>query len=324
LLWRDLWQAAWPLLAWTAGGAFIFVLFWPAMWVDPLGTLARMFGQTLSYASEGHSSVIFFNGQVFAGDPGWSFYPVSYLWRTTPVVLFGLLLVGASFIRRTAPLDRPSARRIALMLALYALFFGLGMSLGAKKFDRYLVPSFPALDLLAGIGWAALAVWLWEDISRPIARGAGLILVVLAAGSQVFFAFQTYPYYLSYYNPLLGGSARAPEVMMIGWGEGLDQAARYLNSRPQASHLSVMTHYPDGCFSYFFEGESLDLPSQWKGPSAEELQDVDYLVLYIHQWQRQRPDPAMLEYFAAQTPEMVVRINGLEYAQVYRLQDLRP
>jgi hypothetical protein len=51
---------------------------------------------------------------------------------------------------------------------------------------------------------------------------------------------------------------------------------------------------------------------------------ADYLVLYIHQWQRQRPDPAMLSFFAAQGPEYVVRLAGLEYAQVYNLDDLRP
>jgi hypothetical protein len=85
-----------------------------------------------------------------------------------------------------------------------------------------------------------------------------------------------------------------------------------------------MTHYPQGPFSYFFAGQALDLPSPWKGMEDEEIVDVDYLVLYIHQWQRQRPDPALLAFFARQTPEYVVRIDGFEYARIYNLNSIRP
>jgi hypothetical protein len=45
-------------------------------------------------------------------------------------------------------------------------------------------------------------------------------------------ALWTFPYYLSYYNPLMGGPRKAPQVMQIGWGEGLDQAGRYLDRNP--------------------------------------------------------------------------------------------
>ena len=320
----DIARAALPLLAWAGISLLVFVLLWPAMWVDPLGALSQMFSRSLSYAEEGHSSVIFFNGQVYAGDPGWSFYPVNYLWRTTPPVLFGLVLAGIALLRGRVPRDRPEMRWVVLLLVLYAVLFGVGMSLAAKKFDRYLLPSFPALDLVAGFGWAALLGWLWGAAPRPPVRLAGAAAVGLAVVWQLLLALQTAPYYLSYYNPLLGGSERAPQVMMIGWGEGLDQAARYLNTLPHASDLRVMSHYPDGSFSYFFEGETLNLPERWGGLADEQLDGVDYLVLYIHQWQRRRPDPEMLAFFAAQTPEFVVRIDGLDYAQVYNLDDLRP
>jgi len=35
-------------------------------------------------------------------------------------------------------------------------------------------------------------------------------------------------------------ASRAPQVMMIGWGEGLDQAARYLNDQPEAPSLRLL------------------------------------------------------------------------------------
>jgi hypothetical protein len=317
-------RAAWPLLAWAGIAVLVFGLLWPAMWVDPLGTLGQVFSRSLSYAEEGHSSVIFFDGRVVAGDPGWSFYPVNYLWRTTPPVLIGLVLAVIALLRRRVPKERPEISRVVILLALYAVLFGVGMSLGAKKFDRYLIPSFPALDLAAGFGWAALLGWLWGARPRLPVRLAGAAVAGLAIAWQALLALQTAPYYLSYYNPLLGGSDRAEQVMMVGWGEGLDQAARYLDTRPNASELRAMTHYPDGSFSYFFNGQTLHQPERWEGIASPEMQAADYLVLYIHQWQRGLPDPEMLAYFASQTPEYVVQIDGLPYAQVYNLDDLRP
>ena len=97
--------------------------------------------------------------------------------------------------------------------------------------------------------------------------GIATLMAVLgvAIAIQTIVALQTYPYYLSYFNPLMGGSQRAPQVLMIGWGEGLDRAARYLNDKPDADQLYVMSWYFPGCFSYFFKGISRDLPYQgWK------------------------------------------------------------
>jgi 4-amino-4-deoxy-L-arabinose transferase-like glycosyltransferase len=174
--------------------------------------------------------------------PGWLFYPVNYLWRTTPAVLGGLALALLAFLKRWPPLEEGRQREITVLLVLYALLFAVMMSLGAKKFDRYLIPSFPPLDLVAGIGWAGLLGWLWGRPRQPLWRWVAVALGVLAIGSQAVLAGRTYPYYLTYYNPLLGGSAKAPEVMMIGWGEGLDQAARYINGLPRSERMKVMSH----------------------------------------------------------------------------------
>jgi hypothetical protein len=145
----------------------------------------------------------------------------------------------------------------------------------------------------------------------------GITVLAVVVIAQAYSAGQTYPYYFSYYNPLAGGSQRAPQVMMIGWGEGLDQAARYLNTKPDVEMLKVASWYPDGPFSYFFEGTTIqqDFPA-----NPAEMAKADYVVLYAHQWQRQLPSQEFLDFFAAQTPEEVFLIDGLEYARVYRLR----
>ena len=316
--WEDLWQESRPLLVWAGLGWLVFVILWPSMWVNPVTTLSRIFAEATTYAEEGHSTDIFFNGSIIAGDPGKRFYPVVYLWRTSPVILAGLGLAGIWFILALRYKGEEVLRWVAVSLVAFAALFSIFMTLGSKKFDRYLLPVFPPLDLVSGIGWYAAGAWLGR-LGRPgWSKFALPALAILAIGWQALGTVRTYPYYLSYYDPLMGGSRKAPGVMMIGWGEGLDQAARYLDDKPDAESLRVMAWYPDGAFSYLFDGETLGAEPEW-----EETQPIfmesDYVVTYAHQWQRNLPFPEMLAYLRTLEPEYVVILNGIEYAQVYKM-----
>jgi 4-amino-4-deoxy-L-arabinose transferase-like glycosyltransferase len=321
LNWRDFWPVIRPLLIWGGIGVLIFILLWPAMWVNPVSVLQHIFAEAEIYATEGHSTDIFFAGKVIAGDPGWRFYPVTYLWRSTPIVLLGLVLwlIGSLFHYQSPHIKQATWPAIALVL--FSLLFTIFMTVGSKKFDRYLLPIYAPLDLVAGLGWVMAASWLGERIYLRKPSLITLILLAIVVIGQAEGALRTYPYYLSYYNPLLGGSLRAPQVMMIGWGEGIDQAARYLNEKPDVEHLRVMSWYPDGSFSYLFKGETLGAAPEWE-QTEPIVFNSDYVVTYIHQWQRGLPFPEMLAYFAEQTPEKVISLNGLEYAQIYNIHTL--
>lgn len=291
------------------GGLAVFVLLWPAMWVDPVGSLRQVLSAAGDYAAEGHLKPTFFNGGIYAGDPGFWFYPITYLWRSTPVTWIGLILALVGGVLRWQPLDGGRARRVTLALLLYAVAFMLFMNIGAKKFDRYVLPSHIALDMVAGVGWAAALGALthrigWRAIT-PIGGG-----IVLAA--QALLALPTYPYYLTYYNPVLGGSARAPEVMMIGWGEGADMAGRYLDAKPDAADLRVASGYTNGPLSYFFRGTTLPLTFR---------HDADYAAVFVQDRQRQLPSRRAAAYFQQLTPEHVVMLDGIDYAHLYDLRD---
>lgn len=319
---RQIWPSLSPMIGWGMLGALTFTLFWPAMWVAPLQTLGSVIGKAGQLAEAGHLDALYFNGQVFDnGKLGFDFYPVAYLWRTTPVVLAGLLAGLVFFWRKRKPFDEPAARLLMLGLLIMAVFFTLGMTAAAKKFDRYLLPIFAPLDLAAGLGWAAVGYWLNERKQLNAIPRAGAILLVCLLGIQAYSALQTYPYYLSYYNPLLGGSRKAPAVMQIGWGEGIDQAARYLNQKPGAESLHVSSWYSAGSFSYFFNGHTrfIGYQSDLTQPEMENFLTSDYAVIYIHQWQRGIPKP-ILDYVSRLTPEHAIWINGLEYVRIYKIR----
>jgi hypothetical protein len=221
---------------------------------------------------------------------------------------------------RRRPFDKTQVRLTVNGLLLMVLVITVLMSFGEKKFDRYILPVYPALDLVAGLGWFALFWQLMQNKWRGVLHYAPIFIAVVVILIQIGDSMRTFPYYLSYYNPLLGGSRKAPEVMQIGWGEGLDQAAEYINAKPNGDKLKVASWYPEGCFSYFFDGNNLPMEyftdtssDQWK-----RFTSADYAVVYINQWQRQIPE-AVLEYVSQLTPEHSIWINGLEYARIYKL-----
>jgi hypothetical protein len=271
-------------------------------------------------------------------DPGVFFYPVAYLFRSSPAALIGLILAAIAGWRHVWPLNDASVRRTTGAFCIFVLILAAGMTLGAKKFDRYLLPAFPALDIVAALGWlAALRFWIFDFgfwSARP-RRGHPITLspnhpvtlspchpVTLSAIAVTLLLHALpgllhYPYYLTYYNPLAGGSLTASKMMFAGWGEGLDEAARWLNAQPDAENLRVVAWYADGPFSYFFKGQAVEVgynsPLFWL--------DTDYTVLYINQWQRQQPSPEAIDYFLDQTPVYTVRNGGLDLAYVYDMRN---
>lgn len=320
-----LWHMAWPLMLWGIVGVVTFVLLWPAMWTDPVGTFSKVLELAEDYSTRGHPNPVFFNGVLYEDgrlDASFiHFYPLTYLWRSTPATLLGLLAAAVTLILRRGPFTGRAAYSFALVLMAFALLFGLAMNLSAKKFDRYFLPAYAPLDLVAGMGWVAVAQ-LVAGLRRLSLRQYVSTLVVLGAiVIQAVPIFQTYPYYLTYYNPLVGGSRTAPQILLIGWGEGLDQAARYLNQKPGAEQFYVLSWYVPGCFSYFFDGTSRDLPySGWEDIHFQEALNSDYAVVYYaHELQRYAPKQ-LLDYLAHQTPEHAVWIDGLEYVRIYKMR----
>jgi hypothetical protein len=299
------------LLVWGIAAASAFVLCWPAIWVlGPVEVLGRVIEFTHETGGQPHEQGTFFWGSQTA-DPGPLFDPVAMAFRLAPVTVLGLALLAVCW-RRLAP----EHRRPALALLAYGLGFVLMMTLGAKKLDRYVLPIFPALGVLAALGLAAAYGWLRDQMATATGgapgslipwKGTAIALVVVLA---VWPATTTYPYFLSYYNPLLGGGPAAQRTVMVGNGEGLDQVAQWLNDQPGAADQWVVSH-------------SFDILQALIVASGEPLRDrvpsnADYVVLYRFQIQIGHSPRVLDEYLNRRTPEHVVWINGVEYARIYR------
>jgi len=317
-------QALAVFVKWVLIVTFVFVVMWPAMWVTPTQTLTGVIIQGVEHINSDIDIPRFFNGESIAtnqfGPRYWYYYPLSYLWRSTPAVLLGLLLAMFAIFKKQ-PLFTPKVVQLTLVAFLLLTCILMAVfGIGDKKFERYTLPIYPSLAIIAGLGWSSLALYLsrrsWQGLLRYLPHTVILGAFVVQATQ----AIAAHPYYLAYYNPLLGGSRQARHVWMLGWGEGLDLAAQYLNEKPGAENLKVYSFFEAGCFSYYFAGQSMEIPYKVDiGRGAlERIYDADYLVIYISQFQRDFPG-LLIKRFSRRTPEHTIWINGLEYAQIYKL-----
>lgn len=306
---RERWT--WRRLIWTlplAGiiGVLVVVALWPALWVAPVRTVEEAITFTIATSAE-HRPGNYFLGHAVA-DPGPFFYPVAIVFRLTPLVLAGLAVLAIYLPPR-------SLRVPTLLLVLFSAGFILLLTVPSKKLDRYALPVFPALDLLAGLGLWMVGAWLVPAATRArpvLGRLSVAALAVLLVVGQAIPLITVNPYPLAYYNPIMGGAPAAARVLLVGWGEGLDQVAGYLNAQPESARQRIAVYFP---LVLNFQGMVNGTVSEIGDPVP-----VDYVVDYVNAAQRDQTPEAV----AGLAPAYVVRINGIIYARVFRLTPPRP
>lgn len=254
-------------------------------------------------------------------DTGILYYPVMWFVWSSPLML---PLIGAVtyLVWKQRHTDRKGFR-IAVVLVLFTLFYLIGLSLLAKKIARYLVIFLPVLCLLATIGAFKLSQFF------PGKRWVSLFLVSVVF-LQVAPVLRLHPYYQTYYFPLLSGKWVAENASSIT-GVGLDLAADYLNTKPNAPDLQVrVTRFSKYLEKYF--GGTTWRRRDLTAPLGQLLK-INYDVEYLRDKQLQGTPldlhpadgvPHAELQFDEDLPcqlEHVVRLNGIDYVWIYRVLD---
>ena len=335
-----------PFLVWIVVAVAVWFVLWPAAWVDPLGAAGRMLRQAEADGGSPHGWGNFFWGQAVS-DPGPLFYPVALALRLTPWAMLGVVLLPIALWLRTKD-ERQTTKeqsiailsscqrvskegRTLLMLTIFILAFIAMMTVPPKKFDRYLLPVFPAIDILAAVGISRIydlrfTIYDYfknkeqrikhkrrpEHSQREQSRHAvGIVLCSLFFILPGINLAWYHPYELAYYNQLFGGGVTAARLIPIGWGEGYEQVAAYINAQPNGRDRPVAAWFEP----VLRPNLNTDVvPLAWiDKPGA-----VDYAMLYIDQIQR-RDVPEAIDKLQKLKPVYTVRINGIDYAYVYQL-----
>lgn len=256
----------------------------------------------------------FFLGNIVA-DPGGLFYLFTLSIKSTPFVL--PLAIGAIlFLSKRQPQDTSQHFKIATTLGVVAILFIFCLSLTSKKFPRYLLPAFPMLDILAGLGLFNTVKWIGARFknshSRKVAYIACVTLVLLLTTVPIF---TLHPYYGTYYN-LCWKVADLTKIITVGEASGLDLAAKYLNKKQNAELMSVqVSDLGAEFFRYYFVG-TVYRADKNRVEGTEQLRHADYEVVYIRDLQIGRvPQTGTrngeLEY--------VITLNGIDLVWIYRI-----
>ncbi len=292
-------------LLWLLAAAMICFVLWPSLWVQPGASFDLVVRQGILLHTGGpRDQPLFYRGVLGVQDPGPRFYLDTILYRSTFLTL-PLALVGlASTV--SAVKSRLESR---LLLFGFVIFYFIQMTLGGWKDSRYMLPIMLLLDLFAAFG---LVWWIERNLSG---RRALALLGILLTG-QALIVLPHHPYYGTHYNELLGGPRAAQRIFPLAeFGEGLDLAGQYVDSRPDASDVEVGTQF----LANEMVAQHVSAPVR---DIAQAKDDVDYLIFGVQYTTRGESYPRWGELweqsYKFHEPEFVVAFDGIPYAWVHR------
>jgi hypothetical protein len=314
------------LLVWGITAVLTVVVCWPAVWAAPERVVELVRVGVEVEGGNPHMTGNFFLGQEDPA-PGPLFYPVALALRSTPLTLVGLLLLPWAAWSVWKRGEQGVNLRFLAVLAGFILVLAGGLTLFPKKFNRYLVPAFPALDVLAAVGLAwgverlipLLLRVLWRVARIPPprsprllqqARVAGVSLVALAA---LLNAALWHPYAITAFNQVLGGAPTGARTFSVGWGEGLDQVAVWLNHQPDITGVVTAAIMMKTLNPYLRHGAQATTPRDPHLPDK-----TGYVVVYIYQAQG-TIFPPFNQFYGRVSPLHTVTIHGVDYAWIYQV-----
>lgn len=313
-------------LIWFVSAVITYFILWPGMWVAPVKMVSEVYGNAFSYAFQGARLDVkeelapeSFN--VETDNNGALNFAEKWMSSTTIVSWLGLLLVVVFLMQKDSlAFSIKDAIGYLFLLAIsFMVLFGLAQG---RDSQHYILSSYVAFDVIAGIGWGSALLWAgsrWKGLASTTASVVVLVVITLA---QIGFGLPYAPYYFTYKNPF------AKEAATYGYGEGFSEAADYLAQKPNAKELTAYVYNGMGTFSYFFSGKTIVLKraNVLYGDFVtitDELRSSDYLVLYpIVREKQPETEKIFSELEGVVKPEKVIYVNGLEYIQIYKVTDI--
>jgi 4-amino-4-deoxy-L-arabinose transferase-like glycosyltransferase len=232
-------------------------------------------------------------------------YPLGMIAVTVPVLI---LLCFALGLRA-----EPARRELHLFLASpIVVFVLLMMKPGMYQYDgvRLFLVVFPFIAVFAGVGAMRVDRHLRSFVHQPLLVRALRPVFVALLGASTLLAS---PYYMSYYNELVGGVAGARRLRLEStyWLDALnDDALARINRAlpPNASLFMAPFNY-----TRYYQVTGTLRPDLRE---AESLDEADYLLLYCRlAIISGRPD--LCRYYADEKPLLEATCQGVPLWQLH-------
>lgn len=231
-------------------GTFILLILWPWLYCDPIRRLLDYF----QFLTVSHWQIAqFYLGKIYMPPP-WHF-PFVMVWAVIPIGTSILYLCG--ILRFLAKRELLAFGSLLFLNAFFPLaVLAIGQSMVYDN-ERLLMPAFPFLAALAGLGF----VWITGGLQKVFRQAQnnslihvfGVLLLLLWVIPLMTGVVTLYPHLLSYYSEGVGG---LPGAVGMGlettyWSETDKEAVEYINQHAKpgdtiwkdSSSYSVLIYY---------------------------------------------------------------------------------
>lgn len=266
---------------------------WPALWLHADHVFTYLFSRGALHA-EGTRA------EETTSAP-WYYARETFFRLTLPTTV--LLPFAIWQLRKAKHLNHAT---VSLYLIGAGLVFAVVLNNGSDKSDRYILFTHLAILSIAPLGAKMIYKTLQSQASlkKWASLAITLPLVYLAVDD-----IRLHPYYLAHYNRLYP----IETTHKLGWGEGLEQAANWVQENHPGA--KVIAYYPR-VFGYFYKGE-IETITHIDDASA------DYIVMYRSMFERgdNAAETDIIKQLLenpSKKPEHTVTINGIPYAWIFK------
>ena len=323
----------WGLVAMVVIGPPLFYALWPWIWRDTWARLVEYF--------KFHWSHVYYNmeylGHTYFEPP----FPLSYAWvmtlATVPAITLVLALGGGVSALGRARHEWRARRANAspstvvddtgsvwtwasLWLLCILLSYVFWLSPGTPIFGgtKHWIQAYPFVGLFAGLGFDVLARSLTRAgsarVSTRVRRAAPVALGVCALIGPLVMTWQSHPWGLSAYTPLVGG---APGAATLGlnrsfWGYTTGAVTGYLNAKVgRGDRLFIHDTAFDSFRMLQKDGRLRGDIKAWTSVSGSKF------ALYHHEQHMSRVEHMIWTDYGTTTPAHVATYDGVPMIWVY-------
>jgi hypothetical protein len=309
-------------LVWVVLGFLVAWFLTPPAWTHPFGQMEALFRESITRETHTEVSTRYF-GVTYGYIVPWH-HPFVMTLITVPVGVLALATAGLfGFVRdkraavREDEATTPGASVAGLAVLQIVFFLALVALPHSPNHDgvRQWLPMFPFVALLAGLGFSRLA--RLADLRRA---GGGRAPLVLALGAVfllpgIWQTARVAPFYLSFYNGLIGGlpGARDRGMEISYWNDAITPT--FLREAERALPPgSVVVGHPSP--AYFRELQALGLV---RGDLRfEAVWPPRYLLLIGRM--SYMPDPLLPDTYSQIRPVVRTELDDVTLAGLYVLE----
>ncbi|MGD2278754.1 MAG: hypothetical protein PVH45_01510 [Candidatus Omnitrophota bacterium] len=294
---------------------FCTVLFWPILWVAPIGQFMAAIKQ-MSHFQRFWSTVLYFGDYVKATELPWHYIP-AWILITTPVVYSVCFFIGLGALVKDLFVNAGQFYRTRKqdLVALVWFFAPLAsvVVLRSVLYDawRHMFFIYPAFLLISMAGLSSFFNYLrkhFHGLAYSALYGVGVLVILANLATTSFFMIKYHPHQNVYFNIFTGSMQNAKEKFdMDYWGLSYRQALEYIVTNDKRDPIKVCASTPPGHVNFL----SLVPDDRNRLVFVKDPKEADYF-LSDYRWHK--------EDYPFKDEVYSIKVNGAKIMVVYKLQ----